>query len=306
MTTPDDKSGLIPRGSGSLSRLTKSSALAARGRKQVAELIRAKESGSLATRSSDAIPLVMTNSIGMELRLIKAGSFQMGSTKSADQLATLFEEDVEYFKDEFPRHRVTISQDFRLGVTAVTQSEWQSVMNTQPWSGEKNVKEGTDYPATYVSWDDAVEFCRKLSAKEGVTYRLPTEAEWEYACRAGSESMYSFGDSPELLEEYAWFDENARDIDEKFAHRVRQKRPNAWGLHDMHGNVWEWCSDWYDCYQSSPQVDPGGPASGSLRVDRGGSWYDFARGCRSAHRDRGTPDYRHDILGFRVLRSSIQ
>ena len=306
MTTPDDKSGLIPRGSGSLSRLTKSSALAARGRKQIAELILAKESGSLATRSSDAIPLVMTNSIGMELRLIKAGSFQMGSTKSADQLATLFEEDVEYFKDEFPRHRVTISQDFRLGVTAVTQSEWQSVMNTQPWSGEKNVKEGTDYPATYVSWDDAVEFCRKLSAKEGVTYRLPTEAEWEYACRAGSESMYSFGDSPELLEEYAWFDETAWDIDEKFAHRVRQKRPNAWGLHDMHGNVWEWCSDWYDCYQSSPQVDPGGPASGSLRVDRGGSWYDFARGCRSAHRDRGTPDYRHDILGFRVLRSSIQ
>ena len=306
MTTPDDKSGLIPRGSGSLSRLTKSSALAARGRKQIAELIRAKESGSLATRPSDAIPLVMTNSIGMELRLIKAGSFQMGSTKSADQLATLFEAEAEDFKDEFPRHLVRISQDFRLGVTEVTQSEWQSVMNTQPWSGEKNVKEGTDYPATYVSWDDAVEFCRKLSAKEGVTYRLPTEAEWEYACRAGSESMYSFGDSPELLEEYAWFDENARDIDEKFAHRVRQKRPNAWGLHDMHGNVWEWCSDWYDCYQSSPQVDPGGPASGSFRVGRGGSWDYYAWICRSANRVRGTPDYRFSYLGFRVLRSSIQ
>ena len=241
----------------------------------------------------------------MELRLIKAGSFQMGSTKSADQLATLFETEAEDFEDEFPRHRVTISQDFRLGVTAVTQSEWQSVMNTQPWLGEVYVEEGADYPATYVSWDDAVEFCRKLSAKEGVTYRLPTEAEWEYACRAGSESIYSFGDSPELLEEYAWFEENAWDIDEKFAHRVRQKRPNAWGLHDMHGNVWEWCQDWYGGYGSDLATDPTGPESGSGRVYRGGSWFLTAQSARSAGRFRYSPYDRYDFMGFRVLRSSV-
>ena len=292
MTTPDDNSGLIPRGSGSLSRLTKSSALAARGRKQIAELIR-------------EIPLVMTNSIGMELRLIKAGTFQMGATKSADQLATLFETEAEYFEDEFPRHRVTISQDFRLGVTAVTQSEWQSVMNTQPWLEGLFFEEGADYPATYVSWDDAVEFCLKLSAKEGVTYRLPTEAEWEYACRAGSESIYSFGDSPELLEEYAWFTENADDIGEEFAHRVRQKRPNAWGLHDMHGNVWEWCQDWYGGYGSDLATDPTGPESGSFRVLRGGSWNGLARLARSADRFGNSPDFRRDYVGFRVLRSSV-
>ena len=292
MTTPDDNSGLIPRGSGSLSRLTKSSALAARGRKQIAELIR-------------EIPLVMTNSIGMELRLIKAGTFQMGATKSADQLATLFETEAEYFEDEFPRHRVTISQDFRLGVTAVTQSEWQSVMNTQPWLEGLFFEEGADYPATYVSWDDAVEFCRKLSAKEGVTYRLPTEAEWEYACRAGSESIYSFGDSPELLEEYAWFKENAYDIGEILAHRVRQKRPNAWGLHDMHGNVYEWCQDWYGVYGSDLATDPTGPESGSLRVRRGGGWGSTAQYARSASRNWDSPVIRFYFMGFRVLRSSV-
>ena len=252
-------------------------------------------------------PLVVTNSIGMKLRLIKAGAFQMGATKSTDQLATLFETKAENFENEFPRHRVTISQDFRLGVTEVTQSQWQSVMNTQPWSGKTFVKEGADYPATYVSWDDAVEFCRKLSAKEGVTYRLPTEAEWEYACRAGSTSMYSFGDSPGSLKDYAWIDENAYDVDEKFAHRVEQKRPNALGLYDMHGNVFEWCSDWFgsDCYKSSPAADPRGPSWGPYRVFRGGSWNYSSQRARSAFRDGNSPGLRSYGLGFRVLRSSI-
>ena len=253
-------------------------------------------------------PLVITNSIGMKLRLIKAGEFQMGATKSATRLASLFETNARYFDDELPQHRVRISQAFRLGVTEVTQGQWRAVMGTMPWSGKSYVKEGSDYAATYVSWDDAVEFCRKLSVKEGVGYRLPTEAEWEYACRAGSTSMFDFGDDLDPQKDYAWFYDKADEIVEEYAHRVEQKRPSAWGLFDMHGNVFEWCSDWYggDYYRTSPLVDPRGPSTGSDRVFRGGSWDSYARFCRSADRNRVTPGLRNCSLGFRVLCSSIK
>jgi len=153
-----------------------------------------------------------------------------------------------------------------------------------------------------VKWDDAVEFCEKLSEKEGVEYRLPTEAEWEYACRAGTTTMYSFGDDVSQLGEYAWYGKNAIDV----AYIVGHKNPNPWGLYDMHGNVIEWCQDWLGKYPSGDVTDPVGPASGSYRVFRGGSSADNAWDCRSAYRFRPTPSYRDDGPGFRVLRSSAK
>jgi len=253
------------------------------------------------------LPQYVTNKIGMKLRLIPAGEFMMGSSRSAVEIARQFDSKAEYYEDEHPQHRVRISQPFYLGTTEVTQGQWQAVMGTRPWAGKSFVKEGRDYPATYVSWEDAVEFCRKLSDKEGVTYRLPTEAEWEYACRAGSRTMYSFGDDASQLGAYAWYDKNAWDVDERYAHIVGTKRANSWGLYDMHGNVYEWCSDWHDSdyYAGSPQTDPSGPASGSDRVYRGGSWFDFPHYCRSAYRYWFSPGVRSFLLGFRVLRSSV-
>jgi formylglycine-generating enzyme required for sulfatase activity len=239
---------------------------------------------------------LLSNSIGMKLKLIPAGEFQMGSPLG----------EADRGHDE-RQHRVRISQPFYMQTTEVTQGQWESVMGTTPWSGEKYVKEGSDYAASYVSWDDAVEFCRKLSLKDGVEYRLPSEAEWEYACRGGSSTAYSFGDNPSALGDYAWFDDNADDIGEEYAHRVGQKRSNGFGLYDMHGNVYEWCSDWYggDYYKSSPLADPRGPSEGSDRVNRGGSWGNTARYARSASRNRNSPGLRYLNLGFRVLRSSV-
>jgi formylglycine-generating enzyme required for sulfatase activity len=192
--------------------------------------------------------------------------------------------------------------------TEVTQGQWKEVMGTEPWKGQeysKYVKEGANYPATYVSWNDAVAYCEKLREKEGKTYRLPTEAEWEYACRAGTKTARNFGDDEKVLGDYAWYDKNAWDIDEKYAHQVGQKNPNAFGLFDTHGNVWEWCHDYYgeDYYKQSSEKDPTGPTSGSSRVLRGGSFDYGARGTRSAY--RGSGDRRHygyHDVGFRLVR----
>ena len=147
-------------------------------------------------------------------------------------------------------------------------------------------------------------FCKKLSAREGNTYRLPTEAEWEYACRAGTETAWSFGDDEKELGDYAWYIENAGNIDQKFAHQVGLKEPNAFGLYDMHGNPWEWCHDYYgeDYYKQSSEKDPTGPTSGSARVVRGGSWVLSSRATRSALRFSILPDDRYAYYGFRVVR----
>jgi len=155
---------------------------------------------------------------------------------------------------------------------------------------------------THVSWNDAVEFCRKLSAvsaekAKGHRYRLPTEAEWEYACRAGSSTAYSFGNDASRLSQFGWFNGNS----ESSAHPVGEKRPNAWGLHDMHGNVWEWCSDRFGEYRLGRVADPTGPSNGKDRVHRGGAWNIFARDCRSAFRRKVTPNGRGNDLGFRIL-----
>jgi formylglycine-generating enzyme required for sulfatase activity len=169
------------------------------------------------------------------------------------------------------------------------------------------VKEGDDYPATRVKWGDAMNFCQKLSEQECSAgrlpsdwkYTLPTEAQWEYACRAGTKSRFSFGDDESDLGEYAWFTANAGNAGEKSAHTVGQKKANPWGLNDMHGNVSEWCSDYY-AKKLAGGTDPQGPSGGAGRVFRGGSWSFTASFCRSAFRFRGPRNLRYYSLGFRV------
>jgi formylglycine-generating enzyme required for sulfatase activity len=168
---------------------------------------------------------------------------------------------------------VKITKPFYLSVNEVTQQQYEKVMGTRPWEGNRFVRDGPDYPATYVSHDAAVEFCRKLSEQEGVEYRLPTEAQWEYACRAETSTPYSYGDDASKLEQYTWYYTNASSIGESYAHRVGQKPPNPWGLFDMHGNVWEWCGDWYGDYDGATVDDPRRPSPSCLAALANGSSY---------------------------------
>ncbi len=233
------------------------------------------------------------NTIGMKLNKIPAGTFLMGSSESENGR-----------KNDEQQHKVTITKPFYMQTTELTQGQWMAVMGTEPWKGKQYVKEGTAYPATYVSWDDAVAYCKKLSEKEGKTYRLPTEAEWEYACRAGTKTRWSFGDDENAFGDYAWYDKNAWYIGEQYAHQVGLKNPNAFGLYDIHGNVPEWCHDYYgkDYYKQSPEKDPMGPMQGSSRVLRGGGWVFSSRGSRSAYRKEVRADTRNFSIGFRVVR----
>ena len=198
----------------------------------------------------------------MEFVWIGPGTFQMGSPNS------------ESGRDNDEKaHEVEISQGFYLGKYEITQGQWESVMGETPWSGESYVQSNSSHPAVYISWEDVRRFAAKLNSEAGeAVYRLPTEAEWEYACRAGTQTRWSFGDDEFALGSYAWYADNAWNAGEQYAHAVGTKLPNPWGLYDMHGNVWEWVNDWYgeSYYNSSPRVDPPGPTSGSYRVFRGG------------------------------------
>jgi len=247
----------------------------------------------------------VTNSLGMKLVYIPAGKFMMGSSDTAEQLARKYSVKAEVFADRFPQHLVSISKGFLMGQTEVTQGQYKAVMNAQPWSGSTNVQEDANNPAVCVTWYDAVEFCRKLTRWEGKTYRLPTEAEWEYACRAGTTTQFSFVDSNSTLGDNAWFADNTVKVGEPYAHPVGQKKPNPWGLYDMHGNVYEWCSDWYDkdYYSKSPSVDPKGPLTGVWRVRRSGQWaHGSGRSLHSSFRYDGGPGNRSFSVGFRVVR----
>ena len=183
-------------------------------------------------------------------------------------------------------------------------------MGTEPWVNQGEVQIGEDNAASYVSWNDATAFCQKLTdlerkarkLKANEEYRLPTEAQWEYACRAGTKKAYSFGDDETQLGQYAWFDGNTAG--EKYAHKVGLKKPNPWGLYDMHGNVWEWCSD---CYGNALPggTDPVGLEGGSGRGIRGGGWRNDPGYCRSSHRGCDIPSHRDNGLGFRVARSQL-
>ncbi|HEV3298860.1 MAG TPA: formylglycine-generating enzyme family protein [Planctomycetaceae bacterium] len=241
------------------------------------------------------------NSLKMKMVWCSPGKFTMGSPVGEKDRSD----------DENPV-QVTLTKGFWLGQHEVTQAEWQRVMQTTPWSGKENVKEGDNHPATYVSWDDAKKFCDRLTESEhrggrlptDWAYSLPTEAQWEYACRGGAKSRFSFGDNDSELGNYAWSKENAWDAGEKYAHAVGQKKANPWGLYDMHGNVWEWCRDWY-ADKLSGGADPQGPSEGSDRVNRGGGWSYAAWNCRSANRSGNTPVLRSSDLGFRVALESV-
>ena len=239
------------------------------------------------------VPVEYTSSVDMEFALVPPGKFIMGSP----------EDEVARHDDEF-QHGVSISKALYMQTTEVSQGQWKAVMGTEPWRGQRYAKAGSNYAAAFVSWDGAVAYCKKLSEKEGKTYRLPTEAEWEYACRAGTEARWSFGNDEKELGDYAWYLNNAQGIGDRYAHQIKQKKSNAFGLYDMHGNVWEWCHDYYeeDYYKQSPTSNPQGPESGSSRVLRGGSWSLYTRNTRSADRDAFGHDSRNYFSGFRVVR----
>ncbi|MFP4584456.1 MAG: formylglycine-generating enzyme family protein [Desulfococcaceae bacterium] len=219
-----------------------------------------------------------TNRLGMEFVKIPAGEFVMGGCGQ---------------NDERPLRRVRISRPFFMGRYEVTQAQWQKVMGNNP----SRFDGCADCPVEQVSWEDVQGFLKKLNDRGDGAYRLPSEAEWEYAARAGSTSAYSFGDDEGQLGVYAWYDGNAGGK----THPVGKKRPNAWGLHDMHGNVWEWCRDWYGAYAGAFVTDPTGPPSGTARVLRGGGWNDYASYCRAALRNNASPDFRNSVLGFRLV-----
>lgn len=220
---------------------------------------------------------------GIEFVWIPSGKFSMGSPYSES----------ERDSDEGPLHEVSITKGFWMGKTEVTQAQWEKAM-----SGNPSNFRGGDRPVERVNWSEATEFCRILSHKTGQSYSLPTEAQWEYACRAGTATAYSFGDDASSLQDYGWYEGNSG----KQTHPVAQKLPNPWGLYDMHGNVWEWCQDLYseDYYVKEPT----GSSPGIFRVLRGGSWSYGARLCRSANRDHEAPLGRGSYDGFRLVRAA--
>jgi formylglycine-generating enzyme required for sulfatase activity len=293
------------------------------------------------------------NSIGMKLTLVPSGEFMMGSGESAEETAAFFNKTygegllkADFFQ-EHPQHRVRITKPFYLGTYHVTRGQFkQFVADTSyktdaekaenpgayVWDPDRKVfsldekhswrnagfEQTDEHPVVCVSWNDAAAFCQWLSKKEGKAYRLPTEAEWEYACRAGTTTRYSSGDDPEALAEVG----NVADAAARaqfpdwkytlkasdgyvFTSPVGSFKPNALGLYDMHGNAWQWCADWYgaEYYAAFPVDDPTGPASGNDRVLRGGSWGGGPLNSRSANRSRITPVYRSYNSGFRVART---
>jgi formylglycine-generating enzyme required for sulfatase activity len=238
-----------------------------------------------------------TNSLGMKFVLIPAGTFMMGSPP--DEIGR----NVDFYDDNKDLHNVTISKPFFLQTTQVTQGQWKKAMGNNP-SYFKSC--GDNCRVENVSWVDAQEFIRKLNRVEGADkYRLPTEAEWEYACRAGSTTRYYFGDDYHFaddeaeLGEYAWYANNS----DKKTHPVGQKEPNAWGLYDMHGNVWEWCQDYYGRYTTWSVTDPKKTA-GNYLVARGGSWNGFPRQMRSAYRAWNRTGDRGINVSFRLARDT--
>lgn len=267
----------------------------------------------------------------MQMKWIDPGVFTMGSTEDQGSLLQLKSAShrVEYWtfdglkpdSNERPAHQVTISQGFYLGQYEITQGQWESVMGAKPWAGQPYVQENPDCPAVYISWLDVQEFIHRLNEAVGEeVYRLPTEAEWEYACRAGTNTLWSFGDDENQLDSYAWYTRNANLTGSKYARPVGTRLPNAWGLFDMQGNVWEWCQDWWRrVYTEVVQVDPTGPSSdgsriflegidindsgvGVDRIFRGGAYIHDRSVVRPTVRAGAKPDYRTSIIGARLVR----
>ena len=232
------------------------------------------------TEKKNVMPPVLQNLIN-NMIYVEGGTFTMGATS---------EQGNDAYSDEKPAHQVTLSS-FSIGRYEVTQEEWEAVMGSNP-----SKFKGAKLPVEKVSWDDCQAFIRKLNQLTGKKFRLPTEAEWEYAARGGNKSIgykYAGGNN---LGSVAWYKDNSNGK----THEVGQKQPNELGLYDMSGNVWEWCQDWRGDYSSSSQTNPAGPSTGSDRVDRGGSWIYYAGSCRVSRRSHCTPGIRRDDLGFRL------
>jgi formylglycine-generating enzyme required for sulfatase activity len=232
------------------------------------------------------LTLDLGNQVTLPLLPIPAGSFLMGSPA----------DDKDRGQDELT-HPVTITKPFYLGATPVTVAQYAQF---EAASGRRRVlpsfEEAADHPVVNVSWLDAHAFCTWLAARSGQLVTLPTEAQWEYACRAGTTTRFSFGTRPIDLLHYGWFVDNSAGA----THPVATRKPNPWGLYDMHGNAWEWCSDWYHRNFPARKKDPAGSPTGSLRVLRGGGWYSSALYCRSAMRFWRDPAIRNVYFGFRI------
>ena len=236
------------------------------------------------SESGSVITIPVKNGINIEMVKVEAGSFNMGATPEMEKP----------YDWEKPVHRVTLTNDYYIGKYEVTQVLWQAVMGSNP-----SKFKGADLPVEQVSWNDCQDFISKLNAMTGKRFRLPTEAEWEFAARGGNKSRgYQYGGS-KTIGDVAWYKDNSGHK----THAVGTKQPNELGIYDMAGNVWEWCQDWYDSYSSSPQTNPTGAVSGSYRVCRGGSWSFSARNCRSSSRSNGTPVFCDGNLGLRLVLS---
>ena len=236
------------------------------------------------TISDDVITIPVKDGICIEMVKVEAGTFMMGATSEMKNP----------YDDEKPVHQVTLTNDYYMGKYEVTQALWQAVMGKNP-----SYFKGDNLPVNYVRWKDCQRFISKLNSMTGRMFRLPTEAEWEYAARGGKESRgYQYSGSSNISD-VAWYDENSGSK----THPVGTKQANELGIYDMTGNVWEWCSDWYSSYSSSSQTNPTGSDSGSARVSRGGGWNCNASYCRLSVRFYYTPDFRLDILGLRLALS---
>jgi formylglycine-generating enzyme required for sulfatase activity len=304
-------------------------------------------------------PREITDSIGMKLVLIPAGEFMMGSGEPAADILAKFPQynrTPEWFNDEFPQHRVRITRPFYVGAYEVTNAQFQKFVDATGYKTQAEREEvhplgsggwgfnqaeqkfegrdmkynwhnpgfaiQDDAPVVNVTWNDAIAFCRWLSEKEGKTYRLPTDAEWEYAARAGTKTRYWSGDDPDSLARIANVADASffraiptyyprektisTDDGQVFPAKVGSYPPNAFGLYDVHGNVWEWTNDWWsdDYYAQSPVDDPPGPATGTEKVRRGGAWHTAPLFCRITFRNYNRIESRYPNLGFRVVRNA--
>jgi formylglycine-generating enzyme required for sulfatase activity len=246
-----------------------------------------QEKDKLSIDTSKSLKIeTITNTIGIKMNLIQAGEFTMG--------------DMEWYGSQ-PLHKVKITKPFYLGIYPVTQSEWNKVVDKN-----SSLFKGENFPVENIKWDDCLKFVEHLNERENQDgYRLPTEAEWEYACRAGSPRRYCFGDDESDLGNYAWYKDNS----DGQTHSVGKKKPNAWGLYDMHGNVFEWCWDRFnidyykECSEQGTVVDPKGPTTGNMRVRRGGSFYHFADHSLAGFRSWGGTNFGASFHGFRIAKS---
>jgi formylglycine-generating enzyme required for sulfatase activity len=234
-------------------------------------------------RPGALIALPLGSGIEMKLAWIPPGTFLMGSPPGEDGR-----------NDDETQHRVTLTRGFYLGIHPVTQSQWQTVMGNNP-----SRFKGDSLPVENVSWDDCQEFCQRLGDRTGRRFRLPTEAEWEYACRAGTTPAYHTGDGQEEAKRVGWWSEGKWGSAGQ-TRPVGQFEPNAWGLRDMHGNVWEWCADLYAPYPNGEVTDPINTSDGDDRVLRGGSWFNGPKYSRSAHRYKRVAHFRLNSIGCRV------